>query len=188
MGTTLHTLAPPAGHRRRRKRVGRGPGSGTGKTSGRGMKGQLARHDSMSAAFEGGQLPIHRRVPKRGFVNIHRVEVFGLNLRVLDQAFEDGDAVTLEALHTRGLIPKRATLVKLLADGELSKKLTVSVHRASERARAKLEAAGGTLELVPERSRSKATGDGEPAGADSAEATGGEAPAADGETESTSAE
>lgn len=159
MGTTLHTLAPPAGHRRRRKRLGRGPGSGTGKTSGRGMKGQLARHDAIPARFEGGQLPIHRRVPKRGFVNIHRVEVFGLNLRVLDQAFADGDNVTLEVLHERGLVPKRATIVKLLADGELSKKLTVSVHRASGKAQEKLEAAGGSLDLIETGAQADADAD-----------------------------
>ena len=80
MGTTLHTLSPPEGARRKRKRVGRGPGSGRGKTSTRGMKGQLARHDSMKAGFEGGQMPIQRRVPKRGFVNLSRVEAFGLNV------------------------------------------------------------------------------------------------------------
>lgn len=146
MGTELHTLKPPAGARKRRKRVGRGPGSGNGKTSGRGMKGQRARN-TVRPAFEGGQNPIHRRVPKRGFVNIHRVEVHGINVGRLDQ-LEDGTEVTPEFLHGNGLVPKKATIIKVLGDGELSKKLTLKVHRVSASARAKIEAAGGTIELI----------------------------------------
>ncbi|MEE9384217.1 MAG: 50S ribosomal protein L15 [Nannocystaceae bacterium] len=151
MGTTLHTLTAPVGHRKQKKRVGRGPGSGRGKTSTRGMKGQLARHHSMPAGFEGGQLPLHRRVPKRGFVNIHRVEVFGLNLRALDAVFDDGATVGIEQLRAHGLVPKRATVIKLLADGDCTKKLNVSVHRASGAAKEKVEAAGGCLALVSEK-------------------------------------
>ena len=148
MGTTLHTLSPPAGARKKKKRVGRGIGSHRGKTSTRGMKGQLYRRTSMSAAFEGGQLPIHRRVPKRGFINIHRIEVHGLNVSTLEGKFEAGAEVTPELLHERGLIPKKANVIKLLGDGELSVALTIKVHRASASARAKVEAAGGTLELL----------------------------------------
>jgi large subunit ribosomal protein L15 len=150
MGTELHTLKPPAGARKKRKRIGRGPGSGTGKTSGRGMKGQKARNN-LIPQFEGGQLPIMRRVPKRGFVNIFRVEVHGINLERIEGAYSDGDVVDIESIRAKGLVPKKATIIKLLGTGEITKKVTVKVHRASKSAQAKLEAAGGTLELVPER-------------------------------------
>ena len=153
MGTELHTLKPPAGHRKKRKRIGRGPGSGTGKTSGKGMKGQLARNDSVRAGFEGGQNPIHRRVPKRGFINIHRVEVFGVNVGRLDKAYEAGADVTPESLHEKGLIPKKAELVKVLGSGDLGKKLNIKVHRVSASARTKIEGAGGSIELIPPRRR-----------------------------------
>lgn len=146
MGSELYELKAPVGHRKKRKRLGRGPGSGTGKTSGRGVKGQHARRQ-ISAAFEGGQLPIHRRVPKRGFTNIHRVEVHGVNVGLLAD-FADGTIVTPEFLHEHGLVPKRATVIKLLGDGDFAKKLTIKVHRASVSARAKVETAGGTLELL----------------------------------------
>lgn len=150
MGTELHDLQAPAGHRKKRKRLGRGPGSGTGKTSGRGVKGQHARRQ-IRVSFEGGQLPIHRRVPKRGFTNPHRIEVHGVNVGRLDE-FADGTVITLELLHERGLVPKKANVIKLLGDGELTKKLTIKVHRTSESARGKVEAAGGSVELlaVPE--------------------------------------
>ncbi|NJK32200.1 MAG: 50S ribosomal protein L15 [Deltaproteobacteria bacterium] len=140
MGSELNELKPPAGHRKKKKRLGRGPGSGLGKTSGRGVKGQTARRQ-ISPAFEGGQLPIHRRVPKRGFTNIHRVEVHGVNVGRLED-FADGTEITPELLHERGLVPKRANVIKLLGDGELTKKLVIKVHRISESARAKVESAG----------------------------------------------
>lgn len=146
MGTSLHTLKPPVGARKRRKRVGRGPGSGLGETAGRGSKGQKKR-GTVSPGFEGGQLPIHRRVPKRGFVNIHRVEVHGVNVGRLDN-LEDGTIVTPELLHELGYVPKRATIIKLLGDGELTKKLTIKLHRVSTSAQAKVEGAGGSVELV----------------------------------------
>ncbi|KIG15760.1 LSU ribosomal protein L15p (L27Ae) [Enhygromyxa salina] len=146
MGTELHTLQPPAGARHRKKRIGRGPGSGNGKTAGRGSKGTRKRN-TVAPGFEGGQLPIHRRVPKRGFVNIHRVEVHGVNVGRLDN-LEDGTVVTPELLHELGYVPKKATIIKVLADGELGKKLTIRVHRISGSARAKIEAAGGTIELI----------------------------------------
>lgn len=155
MGTTLHDLQPPEGARQRKQRVGRGIGSRRGKTSTRGMKGQLARRTSMKASFEGGQLPIHRRVPKRGFINIHRVEVHGINLGQLDQMFDDGAEITPEVLHERGLVPKKAEVIKLLGGGELSKKLTIKLHRASKSAAAKVEEKGGKLELLPEPGKPK---------------------------------
>ena len=159
MGTELHTLKPPAGARKKRKRVGRGPGSGTGKTASRGMKGQKARNNVMRG-FEGGQLPIHRRVPKRGFINIFRTPVHSINLSRIEANYADGDVVTVDDLLTRGLVPKRATIVKVLGEGEITKKLTLKVHRASKSAVAKLEAAGCTLELIPER-QPKADAEGE---------------------------
>ncbi len=112
------------------------------------MKGQLARRTSMKASFEGGQLPIHRRVPKRGFINIHRVEYYGLNVEVLESNFDKGAEVTMELLHEKGLIPKKTTHIKLLGNGEFKTSLTVKVHRASKSAISKVESAGGTIEYV----------------------------------------
>jgi large subunit ribosomal protein L15 len=146
MGTELHNLKPPAGARKRKKRIGRGPGSGNGKTAGRGSKGTHKRN-TVAPGFEGGQLPIHRRVPKRGFVNIHRDEVYGINVSRLDK-LADGTEVTPELLHELGYVPKKADLIKVLGDGELTKKLTIRVHRVSASAREKIEGAGGTIELI----------------------------------------
>jgi len=148
MGTTLETLQPPAGARKRRKRVGRGIGSRRGKTSTRGVKGQLARHNQMPDHFEGGQNPIQRRIPKRGFVNIHRVEIHGVNVGRLEGAFAAGESVTVEALHARGLVPKRAKLVKLLGEGELKTRLSIQLHGVSESAKQKIEAAGGSVQVL----------------------------------------
>ncbi len=148
MGTTLHTLKPPKGARHKIKRVGRGIGSGKGKTSGRGMKGQMARRQPTRPGFEGGQNPIHRRVPKRGFVNIFRVEYHGVNLTLIEGKFAAGEEVNLESLHAKGLVPKRAKRIKLLGMGELSTAVKIKVHRASESAKGKVEAAGGSLELL----------------------------------------
>jgi len=102
----------------------------------------------MKASFEGGQLPIHRRVPKRGFINIHRVEYYGLNVEVLESNFDKGAEVTMELLHEKGLIPKKTTHLKLLGNGEFKTSLTVKVHRASKSAIAKVEGAGGTIEYI----------------------------------------
>ncbi len=146
MGTTLHDLRPPEGARRPKRRVGRGVGSGRGKTSTRGMKGQLARRKKMRPGFEGGQNPIHRRVPKRGFVNILRVEAFGVNLSTLEAAFDSKSDVTEAVLRERGLVPKKAKIIKILAGGELTKPLTVRVHRASKSAIEKIQGAGGAFE------------------------------------------
>jgi large subunit ribosomal protein L15 len=149
MGTTLHTLAPNPGATKKRKRIGRGPGSGYGKTAGKGQKGQKARagHHGAIVGFEGGQMPMQRRLPKRGFANPFRVEAYAVNLALLNERFEDG-VVDLEAMRNAGLVPKKASLVKVLGSGELSKKLTVRAHRFSKSAREKIEAAGGAAEVV----------------------------------------
>ncbi len=145
----LHELKPPPGARSRRKIVGRGPGSGHGQTSGRGEKGQKARSGGSSRPwFEGGQLPLHRRVPKRGFTNIFRKEYTILNVKDLER-FEAGSAVTPATLREAGLVRTAARGVKILGEGTLSKPLTVSAHRFSRAAAEKIRAAGGRLEVIP---------------------------------------
>jgi large subunit ribosomal protein L15 len=148
MGTELHDLQPPAGARKKKKRVGRGLGSGNGKTAGRGSKGQLARRKATRPGFEGGQNPIHRRVPKRGFINIHREDVHPLNIGMLEGKFKAGATVDPEALHEAGVLPKRAKIIKLLGTGEIKTALKISVHKVSESARSKIEAAGGSVTLL----------------------------------------
>ena len=144
----LHELKPPAGARHRRKIVGRGTGSGHGKTSGRGEKGQKARAGGSSKPwFEGGQLPLHRRVPKRGFVNLFRTEYAILNVKDLDR-FEAGTAVTPSLLREAGLVRSAVDGVKILGEGTLSKALAVSAHRFSRSALEKIRAAGGSVEVI----------------------------------------
>jgi large subunit ribosomal protein L15 len=150
MGTTLHTLKPPKGARHKMKRVGRGVGSGKGKTSGRGMKGQMARRQPTRPGFEGGQNPIHRRVPKRGFVNNFRVEYQAVNLGLVSGKFAAGEEVSLESLLAKGLVPKRAKLIKLLGTGDISTAVKFKVHACSETAKSKVEAAGGSVEIIGE--------------------------------------
>jgi len=147
MGTTLSTLAPNKGATRKRKRVGRGPGSGYGKTAGKGQKGQKARagHHGSKVGFEGGQMPMQRRLPKRGFANPFRVEAAPINVAALEKF--DGE-VDVEALKAAGVVPRKAKLVKVLGQGNLTKKLTVRAHRFSKSAREKIEAAGGTVEVI----------------------------------------
>ena len=132
------------------KRVGRGPGSGTGKTSGRGQKGQKSRSGvSISAWFQGGQTPLYRRVPKRGFNNArYRVEFATINLSDLSKFFKDGDEVTPEILKERGIIKKQLCGIKVLGNGELEKKLTVKANRFSSTAVTKIESAGGKAEVI----------------------------------------
>ncbi|OGB91811.1 MAG: 50S ribosomal protein L15 [candidate division NC10 bacterium RIFCSPLOWO2_12_FULL_66_18] len=144
----LHELKAPAGSRKRRKVVGRGPGSGHGQTSGRGEKGQKARSGGGSQPwFEGGQLPLHRRVPKRGFTNIFRKEYAILNVKDLER-FEAGTTVSPATLSEAGLVRTATAPVKILGEGTLSKALVVSAHAFSEGAAAKIRAAGGTLEVI----------------------------------------
>ena len=140
----LHELSPVPGSTKERKRIGRGPASGQGKTAGKGHKGQKARAGrGMQIGFEGGQMPLQRRIPKRGFNNIFRKEFAIVNLASLDKAFNDGDTVTIEALVASGLVKKTLDGVKVLGNGELTKKLTVQVNAYSETAKSKIEAAGG---------------------------------------------
>ena len=143
----LHELQPAPGSRRARRRVGRGIGGKGGKTAGRGSKGQGAR-DTVPAGFEGGQTPLHRRTPKaKGFKNPFRVEYHVVNLSTLAN-FDAGSEVTPETLREHGLVAKRG-LVKVLARGELTKALTVKAHGFSQAATRAIEAAGGSVEVLP---------------------------------------
>ncbi len=145
MGTSLHTLSPNPGATKTKKRLGRGRGSGTGKTSGKGVKGQKARpgHHGARIGFEGGQMPLKMRIPKRGFKNPFRVEAFPINVSTLEKAFDSGAVVDLDALKAKSLVPKRVVCVKILGEGDLTKKLTVKAHRFSEMAKDKIAKAGG---------------------------------------------
>jgi len=143
----VQDLRPSPGATRARKRVGRGPGSGTGKTAGRGNKGQKSRSGYHHLrGFEGGQMPLHRRVPKRGFTNIFRVVYDVVNISDLDR-FDAGESVNPQKLAERRLAHGRRP-VKILGDGELKKPLTVSAHKFSASAKSRIEAAGGTCEVL----------------------------------------
>jgi large subunit ribosomal protein L15 len=136
------------GHRKRR-RVGRGPGSGRGKTSSRGHKGQGSRNGSSTQAiFEGAMMPIVRRIPKRGFNNAFAKKVIAVNIADLDAAFAAGDEVSPQALQSAGLLRGRFDELKILGDGELTKKLQVSAHRFSKTAQEKIEKAGGKIAVL----------------------------------------
>ncbi|MBW2388552.1 MAG: 50S ribosomal protein L15 [Deltaproteobacteria bacterium] len=144
----LDRLSPRPGAKHRRRRVGRGPGSGLGKTTGTGVKGQGTRSGKkIKAWFEGGQMPLTQRVPKRGFKNPFRKEVEIVNVGELAK-LGDGASIDAEALANHGLIRGSGRPVKLLGEGEAPKNLTVKVHRVSASARAKVEAAGGRVELI----------------------------------------
>lgn len=151
MAIGLNNLKAPAGATHKKKRVGRGPGSGLGKTSGRGYKGQKSRSGySSKRGFEGGQMPLHRRLPKRGFTNIFKREWAEVNLADLEKFFEAGATITPESLVEKGLIRKsKSSAVVVLGQGELKKAFTVNAHRFSAAARQKIEAAGGKAQ-VPE--------------------------------------
>jgi large subunit ribosomal protein L15 len=140
----LSTLQPPKGRTRPKKRVGRGQGSGTGKTAGRGHKGQKSRSGySRKRGFEGGQMPLQRRVPKRGFHNPFRVDYAVVNLDTLAERFEAGTEVTPDLLREHGLVRRGKQRVKILARGDLAKALTVHAHKFSGKAAEKLAAGGG---------------------------------------------
>ncbi len=144
---TLSNLSPQKGANKNRKRLGRGVGTGHGKTAGRGHKGFKSRSGSgVKPGFEGGQMPLQRRLPKKGFTNIFRKEYALVSLTQLE-TFDQNSVVTVEALVEAGII-KKNTLVKILANGEMTKAITVQVNKASATAQAKIEAAGGTLTLV----------------------------------------
>jgi len=144
----LHELSPAPGSVREVKRIGRGHGSGQGKTAGKGHKGQKARAGrGMRPGFEGGQMPLQRRIPKRGFVNIFATNYAIINIAALNK-FEDGAVVDTQALKDAGIIKDAMDGVKVLGNGELNKKLTVKVAAYSESAKAKIEAAGGKAEVI----------------------------------------
>ncbi len=143
----IHELAPPKGSRKKRKRLGRGEGSGLGKTSGRGTKGQNSRSGGgVSPGFEGGQMPLQRRIPKRGFTNIFKKEYEIINIKDLKH-FNSGERVGKDALLKSGLI-KKTKPVKLLAKGDISYPLNIEVNNVSRSAKEKIEAAGGKVEIV----------------------------------------
>ena len=144
----LHELSPAAGSKKEVKRIGRGAGSGQGKTAGKGHKGQKARAGrGMRPGFEGGQMPLARRIPKRGFNNIFAKPLEIVNLSTLDQ-FQDGDTVTVHALLEKGILSKCRYGYKVLGSGKLSKKLTVQASAFSASAKEAIEAAGGKAEVM----------------------------------------
>lgn len=145
----LSKLKPADGATRERKRVGRGPGSGNGKTAGRGHKGAQSRSGySYKRGFEGGQMPLHRRLPKRGFTNAFRTEYAVVNLDQLEERFEAGATVTPDTLREAGLVRSRKAPIKVLARGEVTKALTVHAHKFSGKAAEKLAASGGRTETL----------------------------------------
>jgi large subunit ribosomal protein L15 len=145
----LNNLRPPRGATHSIKRIGRGQGSGQGKTAGRGHKGAQSRSGyKVKRGFEGGQMPLHRRVPKRGFHNPFRVEYQVVNLDTLGERFEAQTVVTPELLAERGLVARAADPIKVLARGEVGKALTVRAHKFSGKAAEKIAAAGGTAEAI----------------------------------------
>lgn|SRR5262245_6258010 len=152
MALGIHNIGAPKGANKRKKRVGRGPGSGHGKTSTRGHKGQKSRSGySGRAGFEGGQMPLQRRLPKRGFTNIFKKEWIEVNLGDLDSRFKASDEVTPELMAERGMIKKSALKrggVVVLGNGELKKGLRITAHRFSKSAKEKIEAAGGVATVV----------------------------------------
>jgi len=146
MALSLNNIHPAKGSTHKKKRVGRGPGSGLGKTAGRGEKGQKSRSGySRKVGFEGGQMPLHRRLPKRGFTNIFKKRWLEVSLAALEGHFQVNEEVTPELLHERGIIKKAKHDVVVLGNGELTKALRVSAHRFTRSAREKIEKAGGTV-------------------------------------------
>ena len=143
----LSTLRPADGSKQDVFRRGRGHGSGNGKTSGKGHKGQKARSGAPRPGFEGGQMPLYRRLPKRGFKNRNRKEFVGINVNVLE-AFENGSVVTIDTLFEKGIIKEAKDGVKILGNGELTKQLTVQANAFSKSAAEKIEAVGGKAEVI----------------------------------------
>jgi large subunit ribosomal protein L15 len=149
MTLSLNNLHPAKGSTHKKKRLGRGPGTGLGKTAGRGNKGQKSRSGySSKTGFEGGQMPLHRRLPKRGFTNIFKKQWIEISLAALDRSFDADAEVTPEVMHHRGLIKKAKHDIVVLGSGEISKALKVSAHRFTRSAREKIEKAGGTATVV----------------------------------------
>ena len=145
----LHELSPAVGSTKESKRIGRGHGSGNGKTAGKGHKGQKARAGhGQRPGFEGGQMPLQRRVPKRGFNNIFRTEMAIVNVAALEANYDAGAVVTIDSLIEKGLVKKVLDGVKVLGYGEITKALTVQANAISESAKQKIEAAGGKIEVI----------------------------------------
>jgi large subunit ribosomal protein L15 len=145
----LHELSPAAGSKKEVKRIGRGPASGQGKTAGKGHKGQKARAGrGMQIGFEGGQMPLQRRLPKRGFVNIFAKNIVTVNVGTLNAKFDDGAVIDIDALKAAGIIKNGFDGVKVLSSGELTKKFTVKANAYSNAAKEKIEAAGGKAEVI----------------------------------------
>lgn len=146
MALGLNNLRPAKGSTHKKKRIGRGPGSGTGKTAGKGHKGQKSRSGySQKIGFEGGQMPLQRRLPKRGFTNIFKKEWLEISLAKLEENFNAGDEITPEILHERGLIKKAKHDLVILGTGDITKALKISAHRFTKSAKEKIEKAGGNI-------------------------------------------
>jgi large subunit ribosomal protein L15 len=153
MGTTLDKLSPPRGAKHAKKRLGRGTSSGHGSTAGKGVKGQGARSGvkRVMGWFEGGQMPLQRRLPKRGFKNPFRIEFEAVNVGELAKRFSAGEVADPETLKARGLVPRKCKLVKILGEGELPHALTVKAHAFSKVALEKITSSGGATEIIPSK-------------------------------------
>jgi large subunit ribosomal protein L15 len=157
MALSLNNLRPKAGSTHKKKRVGRGPGSGLGKTAGRGNKGQKSRSGySGRPGFEGGQMPVQRRLPKRGFTNIFKKAWLEISLEKIEANFNAGEEVTPEVLHKRGLIKKAKHDLVILGTGEITKALKISAHRFTKSAKAKIEKSGGTATEIQKHKTAEA--------------------------------
>ena len=157
MALSLNNLKPTAGSTHKKKRLGRGPGSGLGKTSGKGHKGQKSRSGySQKIGFEGGQMPLQRRLPKRGFTNIFKKQWIEISLAKIEENFNADDEITPEILHDRGLIKKAKHDLVILGTGEISKALKISAHRFTKSAKEKIENAGGTATQIFKHEKSEA--------------------------------
>lgn len=149
MTLSLNNLRPAKGSTHKKKRLGRGPGTGLGKTAGRGEKGQKSRSGySSKIGFEGGQMPLHRRLPKRGFTNIFKKHWIEVSLAALDRNFDANTEITPEVLHKRGIIKKAKHDIVVLGNGDISKALKISAHRFTRSAKEKIEKAGGTVTVI----------------------------------------
>lgn len=156
MALALNNLRPAEGSTHKKKRVGRGPGSGLGKTAGRGHKGQKSRSGySQKIGFEGGQMPLQRRLPKRGFTNIFKKQWVEVSLAKLEESFNAGDEITPEVLHQRGLVKKAKHDLVILGTGEISKALKISAHRFTKAAREKIENAGGSATAIDKHAKAE---------------------------------
>jgi large subunit ribosomal protein L15 len=149
MTLSLNNLRPAKGSTHKKKRLGRGPGTGLGKTAGRGHKGQKSRSGySSKTGFEGGQMPLHRRLPKRGFTNIFKKQWIEVGLEALDRSFDANAEITPEVMHKRGIIKKAKHDIVVLGNGNVSKALKISAHRFTKSAREKIEKAGGAITVI----------------------------------------